>query len=173
MAKPLVGLVMGSDSDLDVALECIRLLKLFEVNFEVEVTSAHRSPEKTYKYAQTAAKRGLKVIIAAAGGSAHLAGVISAHTTLPVIGVPVPSSELKGIDSLLSTVQMPPGVAVATMGVGKSGASNAAILAVQILALSHKEFEEKLQDFKMELSKRVTEVSEKTREELKKLIKTL
>ncbi len=173
MAKPLVGLVMGSDSDLDVALECVRLLKLFGVDFEVEVTSAHRSPEKTYEYARTAAKRGLKVIIAAAGGSAHLAGVISAHTTLPVIGIPVPSSELKGIDSLLSTVQMPPGVAVATMGVGKSGASNSAILAVQILALSNKDFEEKLQDFKTELSKRVTELSDKTKEDLKKLFKKL
>ncbi len=173
MAKPVVGLIMGSDSDLDVAMECARLLKFFEVDFEVEVTSAHRSPEKTYQYAKTAAKRGLKVIIAAAGGSAHLAGVIAAHTTLPIIGIPVPSSELKGIDSLLSTVQMPPGVAVATMGVGKSGASNSAILAVQILALSNKTLEKRLQEFKTELSKRVAEVSDKTKEDLKKIFKKL
>lgn len=173
MAKPVVGLVMGSNSDLDVALECVRLLKLFKVDFEVEVTSAHRSPERTYEYAKTAAKRGLKVIIATAGGSAHLAGVIAAHTILPVIGVPIASSELKGIDSLFSIVQMPPGVAVGTMGVGKSGSANAAILAVQILALSNKTLEKRLQNFKKELSKRVAEVSDKTKEDLKKIFKKL
>ena len=173
MAKAKVGVIMGSDSDLEIILECLKLLKSFNVDFEVEVTSAHRSPKKTHEYAVTAAQRGLKVIIAAAGGSAHLAGVIASETTLPVIAIPVASTELKGIDSLFSMVQMPKGVPVATMGIGESGAANAAILAVQILALSDNALSKKLQNFKRELARRVNKISEKTKAELEQIIKKI
>ena len=173
MAKAKIGVIMGSDSDLDIIMECLKLLKLFNVPFEVEVASAHRSPKKTHEYARSAAAKGLKIIIAVAGGSAHLAGVIASETTLPVIAIPAPSTELKGIDALFSTVQMPKGVPVATMGIGKSGAANAAILAVQILALSDSALRQKLQNFKSELARRVDEVSEKTRANLEKIIKKI
>ena len=134
--KPVVGIIMGSDSDLGVMQEASKVLKQFEVPYEIGVYSAHRSPHRTLEYVKSASERGLKIIIAGAGSSAHLAGVTAAGTTLPVIGVPIDSSPLTGLDSLFSTVQMPPGVPVATMGVGKSGAINAGILAVQMLALS-------------------------------------
>jgi phosphoribosylaminoimidazole carboxylase PurE protein len=134
--KARVGIVMGSDSDLPVMQAALEVFQEFEVDFEIEVTSAHRSPERTLEYARTARERGLAVIIAGAGSAAHLAGVIAAETTLPVIGVPIDSSPLKGFDALLATVQMPPGVPVATMAVGKAGATNAAIFAVQILSTS-------------------------------------
>jgi len=133
--RPLVGILMGSDSDWEEMKPAADTLRELGVPFEVEVTSAHRSPARTTEYAATAAGRGLKVVIAGAGAAAHLAGVVAAHTLLPVIGVPIPSSPLAGLDSLLSTAQMPGGVPVATMALGKAGAKNAALLAAEILAL--------------------------------------
>ncbi len=173
VAKAKVGVIMGSESDLEIIMECIKLLKLFDVNFEVDVTSAHRSPKKTHEYAKKAAQKGFSVIIAAAGGSAHLAGVIAAETTLPIIAIPVPSSALCGVDALLSTVQMPKGVPVATMGIGQSGAANAALLAIQILSLSDAPLRKKLHNFKKELADRVSEVSEKTKKNLEKIIEKI
>src|SRR5579862_8202570 len=125
--KPLVGIIMGSDSDLPVMTESAKILEKFGIPFEIEVTSAHRSPARTHEYATTAIARGLKTIIVAAGGAAHLAGVVAALTTLPIIGVPMGSSALNGMDSLLSTVQMPAGVPVGTMAIDKAGATNAGI----------------------------------------------
>jgi len=136
MRKPLVGVVMGSKSDSEVMRECEKILEEFGIPFETLVSSAHRNPARTRNYAKTARKKGIKVIIAGAGLAAHLPGALAAHTDLPVVGVPLPGSTLGGLDSLLSIVQMPGGVPVATMGIGKSGARNAAILAAQILALS-------------------------------------
>ena len=136
MSKPQVSIVMGSDSDLDIMREAAKALEEFGISYEVDVTSAHRSPDRTAEYARKAAGRGIRVIIAGAGGAAHLAGVIAAHTTLPVIGVPIPSTALNGMDSLLATVQMPAGIPVATVAIGKPGATNAGILAAQILGLS-------------------------------------
>lgn len=154
---PLVGLVMGSDSDLKDMSSATDILRYFGTPFEMSIASAHRSPAKTSAYARTAAERGLKVIIAGAGWAAHLAGVIAAETTLPVIGVPLPSSPLNGLDALLSTVQMPPGVPVATMSLGAGGARNAALLAVQILALSDAALAGRLKDYKSELARQVEE----------------
>jgi phosphoribosylamine--glycine ligase len=134
-AKPLVGIVMGSDSDLPVMRAAADFLASVGVGFELTISSAHRTPEQAANYAKTARDRGLHIIIAGAGMAAHLAGVLAAHTTLPVIGVPLDASSLNGLDALLSTVQMPPGIPVATMGIGKAGAKNAAVLAVRILAL--------------------------------------
>jgi phosphoribosylaminoimidazole carboxylase PurE protein len=135
--NPLVGVVMGSPSDRDVMESCMTTLTELGIPWEMKVTSAHRTPDKTHEFAEKAAGRGIKVIIAGAGWAAHLAGVIASYTLLPVIGVPIDSSPLKGMDSLLSIVQMPPGIPVATVAIGKGGAKNAAILAAQILALSH------------------------------------
>src|SRR3990172_2723502 len=131
MIKPIVTIVMGSDSDLAVMDEAAKVLELFDVPYEMTVSSAHRAPDRTLKIAETAEKRGIKVIIAGAGYAAHLAGFIAAKTTLPVIGVPIDSSALKGLDSLLSTVQMPAGVPVATVAIGKAGAKNTRIFTVQ------------------------------------------
>lgn len=130
-----VAIVMGSDSDFPVMKDAVDILKKFDIPFEVAIASAHRSPEKAVQIAKTAASRGIKVIIAGAGHAAHLAGAMAAHTTLPIIGVPIDSSCLKGLDALLSTVQMPPGIPVATVSIGKPGAKNAAILAAQIISL--------------------------------------
>jgi len=154
---PLVGVIMGSDSDFAVMQEALNDLKTFGVRFEVRILSAHRSPKHTSAYAQQAAARGLKVLIAGAGWAAHLAGVLAAETILPVIGVPIDSSPLKGLDALLSTVQMPPGVPVATMSIGKGGARNAALLAVQILALINPDLEKKLWLHKEKLTATVLE----------------
>jgi len=162
--KPIVGIIMGSDSDLPVMEEAARVLKQFEVLFEIGVYSAHRSPHRTLDYVKSARERGLKVIIAGAGSSAHLAGVTAAETTLPVIGVPIDSSPLSGLDSLLSTVQMPPGVPVATMGVGKSGATNAGLFAVQILAVGDEKLAKKLAEYKEQLEKSVAEKSKGVQE---------
>src|SRR5437764_2036322 len=159
-----VGIIMGSDSDLPVMLESVKILKQFEVSYEIGVYSAHRSPHRTAEYVRTARNRGLKVIIAGAGSSAHLAGVTAAETTVPVIGVPIDSSPLSGFDALLSTVQMPPGVPVATMGVGKSGATNAAIFAVQILAVDDERLSKKLIEYKAELEQVVADKSKKVQE---------
>jgi phosphoribosylaminoimidazole carboxylase PurE protein len=162
--KPVVGIIMGSDSDVEVMQEAARVLKQFDVPYEMGVFSAHRSPHRTAEYVKSARERGLKLIIAGAGASAHLAGVTAAETTLPVIGVPIGSSPLSGFDSLLSTVQMPPGVPVATMGVGKSGATNAAIFAVQILALDDDTLMKRLIEYKHNLEKSVAEKSKKVEE---------
>src|SRR5215467_3654504 len=141
---------MGSDSDLTVMQEAVRVLKQFEVPFEIGVYSAHRSPHRTLAYVKSARERGLRLIIAGAGSSAHLAGVTAAETTLPVIGIPIDSSPLSEFDALLSTVQMPPGVPVGTMGVGKSGATNAGFFAVQILALGDDNLARKLAEYKVQ-----------------------
>jgi 5-(carboxyamino)imidazole ribonucleotide mutase len=149
---PKVAVIMGSDSDLPVIEDALNVLEEFGVPFEVRVLSAHRSPDETSSYARGCAQRGLQVLIAAAGWAAHLAGVIAAETTLPVIGIPVASSPLQGLDSLLSTVQMPPGIPVATMAIGKGGARNAALLAVQILALQQPLLAERLKSFKKKMA---------------------
>jgi phosphoribosylaminoimidazole carboxylase PurE protein len=162
--KPLVGIIMGSDSDLEIMQESAKVLKDFEIPYEIGVFSAHRSPNRTHEYVATARSRGLQIIIAGAGSSAHLAGVTAAGTTLPVIGIPINSSPLSGLDSLLSTVQMPPGVPVATMGVGKSGAVNAAILAIQILALGNDTIMNRLVEYKARLEQSVAERSRKVSE---------
>lgn len=146
--RPLVGLAMGSISDADVMEGCTELLKQLKIPYEVRVTSAHRTPEQTREFAERAAYRGIEVIIAGAGWAAHLAGVIAAHTLLPVIGIPIDSSPLKGVDALLSTVQMPPGIPVATVAIGKGGAKNAAVLAAQILALKHSDIAERLRSYR-------------------------
>jgi phosphoribosylaminoimidazole carboxylase PurE protein len=153
-----VAVVMGSDSDMDVMQSCIEQLGYFGIQPVVRIISAHRTPQIAAEFTQTAAKDGIKVIIAAAGMAAHLAGALAAKTTLPVIGVPlISSSGLEGIDALLSTLQMPPGVPVATVAIGKAGAKNAAILAVQILALADNNLREKLADFKKAQEKKVIE----------------
>jgi len=160
-ALPVVGIVMGSASDWPSLESAAALLQEWGIGVEVSVASAHRSPHKAQAYAREAAGRGIKIIIAAAGAAAHLAGVLAAETTLPVIGVPIPSSSLQGLDSLLSTVQMPAGVPVATMAVGAAGAKNAALLAAQILALSDSRLQEKLKQHKLELEAKVVEQNDK------------
>jgi phosphoribosylaminoimidazole carboxylase PurE protein len=159
MEKPLVGIVMGSASDRPIMEEAGGILERFGIPYEMTVASAHRSPERAKEYARTAHERGLKVIIAGAGGAAHLAGSIAAETVLPVIGIPIDSSPLRGIDALLATVQMPGGVPVATMAVGKAGARNAGLLAVQILALSQPALHEKLLEYKEEMARQVEEAA--------------
>src|SRR6185295_17806944 len=145
---PLVGVIMGSKSDWDAMSQADAILTEFGVAHECQVLSAHRTPGLTAEYASTAASRGLEVIVAGAGGAAHLAGVVAAHTILPVIGVPMQSSALNGLDSLLSTVQMPKGIPVATVAIGASGVANAGLLAVAILATSRPELRTKLQAFR-------------------------
>jgi phosphoribosylaminoimidazole carboxylase PurE protein len=158
--KPIVAIVMGSDSDLPVMGEAAKILADFQVPYEITVSSAHRSSERTADYARKAAGRGIEVIVAGAGGAAHLAGVLAAHTILPVIGVPLETS-LMGLDSLLSTAQMPAGVPVATVAIGKTGARNAGILAVQILSGKHGELKKSLQRYKVSLVAKVAEQAKK------------
>ncbi len=148
VGRPKVGVVMGSDSDWNVMSETVNILKQFDIPCKVTVASAHRSPGIAAEFASGAAKRGVRIIIAGAGHAAHLAGAMAAHTTLPIIGVPIDSSCLNGFDSLLSTVQMPPGVPVATVSIGKPGAKNAGVLAAQILALSDPTLAKKMQEYK-------------------------
>ncbi len=164
--KPLVGVLMGSDSDLPVMKSALKVLKDFGVTAEVEVVSAHRSPDRAGEYARTASDRGLRVIIAGAGSAAHLAGVIAAETTLPVIGVPIDSSPLKGFDSLLATVQMPPGVPVATMAIGAAGATNAALFAVQILSTADPALADRMAEHKDKLARGVGEKNARLQEQL-------
>lgn len=159
MEKPLVSIVMGSDSDLSVMKEASDILNQFDVPHETLILSAHRSPEETARYAKQAKNNGIRVIIAGAGGAAHLAGVIASLTTLPVIGIPIKTPALNGADSLFSIVQMPPGIPVATVGI--NAAKNAGILAAQILALSDSALQKKLEDYKKSLSKSVLEKTEK------------
>jgi phosphoribosylaminoimidazole carboxylase PurE protein len=153
--KVQVGIVMGSDSDWETMEPAADRLRKFEIEFEVQVASAHRSPKVVMEYASRARRRGLGVLIAGAGGAAHLAGVVAAHTTLPVIGVPVASTSLQGLDALLSTVQMPAGIPVATVAIGRAGAENAAILAAQMLALKSRPLRDRLDAFKKELAEGV------------------
>jgi 5-(carboxyamino)imidazole ribonucleotide mutase len=158
---PLVSIVMGSDSDLEIMTEAAKALEDFGIAYEMDVTSAHRSPARTAEFARNAAGRGIRVIIAGAGGAAHLAGVIAAETTLPVIGVPIPSTPLNGLDSLLAIVQMPAGIPVATTAIGKAGATNAGILAAQMIGLSNTGVAGKLKALKEKLARSVEEKSKK------------
>jgi len=157
MKKPLVGILMGSGSDLPVMEKAAEVLKEMGVAYEIDISSAHRLPEKTAHYAKTAKKRGLEVLIAGAGMAAHLAGVLAAHTTLPVIGIPLKSGALNGADALYSTVQMPPGIPVATVGI--DGAKNAAYLACEILSIKYPEIAKKLEDFRTKMKKSLEEKS--------------
>jgi 5-(carboxyamino)imidazole ribonucleotide mutase len=151
MEKPLIGILMGSDSDLPAMERAAEVLKEMGVPYEMDISSAHRLPEKTAHYAKTARKRGIEVLIAGAGMAAHLAGVLASHTTLPVIGVPLKSGPLDGVDALYSTVQMPPGIPVATVGI--DGAKNAAYLACEILSIKYPEIAKQLEDFRAKMKK--------------------
>ncbi|MFA6520284.1 MAG: 5-(carboxyamino)imidazole ribonucleotide mutase [Candidatus Paceibacterota bacterium] len=162
MKNPKVGIIMGSDSDLEVFAEAAKIIEEFGVTYDMTVGSAHRAPERAQKYSSGARERGIKVLIAGAGGAAHLAGVIAAHTTLPVIGLPVKAKSLDGLDSLLSTVQMPPGIPVATVGI--NAGKNAGLLAIQILATEDKDLEEKLKDYKIKMSDEQTTKGDKLSE---------
>jgi len=153
--KPLVAVIMGSKSDWETMKQADEMLAKFEIPHECRVLSAHRTPAQTAEYIGQAESRGMEVVIAAAGGAAHLAGVCAAHTVLPVLGVPMESASLKGMDSLLSTVQMPAGIPVGTLAIGTHGARNAALLAVAILANSRPELREKLRRFRTEQSEKV------------------
>jgi 5-(carboxyamino)imidazole ribonucleotide mutase len=163
MSNALVGVIMGSDSDLEVMRPAVDVLAEFGVPFEVRVVSAHRTPDVLYEYATTAAARGLRVIIAGAGGAAHLPGMTASMTPLPVIGIPVPRDKLDGVDSLLSIVQMPPGIPVATVGIGE--ARNAGLLAVRILAAANPELQRRMQTFQSELADAVREKDEGVRKQ--------
>lgn len=170
MAKetPLVGIVMGSDSDLEVLREAVKVLAQLQIPHEVVVASAHRTPERTRRYVQQAEARGLRVLIAGAGGAAALPGFLAAETSLPVIGVPIASTPLNGLDSLLAIAQMPKGVPVATMAIGTWGAANAALLAAQILALTDEGIGKRLAAFRAALAEEVEERSRKVAEQLKR-----
>jgi len=161
----LVSIVMGSDSDLETMQEATRTLEKFGIGYEINIISAHRSPKRAHEYAVSAEDRGLEVIIAAAGGAAHLAGVMAAWTTLPVIGVPMQTQLSGGLDSLLSMVQMPSGVPVATVATGKAGAKNSAILAAQILGVKYLEIREKTKQYKEQMAKEVEEKNRRLKEE--------
>jgi phosphoribosylaminoimidazole carboxylase PurE protein len=161
-----VGIFIGSDSDFPVVEDALHLMKRFGVDFGLEVTSAHRSPERTKILIQDYEKKGVALFIAVAGKAAHLAGVVASHTTRPVIGVPVGGSELGGLDALLSTSQMPKGIPVACMGIGKSGASNAALLAIQILALADPALDEELKTYRSQMAENVEAASKKIQDKL-------
>lgn len=161
--KPVVGIVMGSESDFEVMKKAGDMLGKFKIPYEIDVISAHRSPKLVVKYAEEAIRNELKVIIAGAGKAAHLAGVIAAHTTIPIIGVPIASEDLKGMDALFSMVQMPAGIPVATMGLGSSGAKNAAILAAEILSLSDTKIFDKLLNYRTVLEEEVLAASERVK----------
>jgi 5-(carboxyamino)imidazole ribonucleotide mutase len=161
MKKPLVGILMGSESDLPIMEKAAEVLKEMGIPYELEISSAHRLPEKTAYYAKTARRRGLEVLIAGAGMAAHLAGALASHTTLPIIGVPIKSGALNGADALYSTVQMPPGVPVATVGI--DGAKNAAYLAGEILSIKYPHIAKKLEDFRSKMKKTLEEKSKATK----------
>ena len=158
MTQPVVGIVMGSDSDWDVMQHAARRLHDFGVEYEARVVSAHRTPDLLYRYAEEAAGRGLRCIIAGAGGAAHLPGMLAAKTTLPVLGVPVPTKHLQGLDSLLSIVQMPAGIPVATFAIGTAGAGNAGLYAIAILALQDAELGERLEGFRSSQERRALDM---------------
>ena len=163
--SPLVGIVMGSDTDYPVMAEAAKILEKFEIPFEIEVISAHRSPSRLHEYANTALSRGLKTVIVAAGGAAHLAGVVAALTTLPVIAVPMATTVLSGVDALLSSVQMPAGVPVAAMAIDKPGAVNAGIYAAEIISTFDPEVSRRLAAYKDELAQSVAEKSERVKQQ--------
>jgi phosphoribosylaminoimidazole carboxylase PurE protein len=154
-ATAVVGIIMGSDSDLPMMSEATKVLEKFGIPYEIEIMSAHRTPARAHEYATGAIGRGLKIMIAAAGAAAHLAGVMAANTTIPVIGVPMGTSSLNGLDALLSTVQMPGGIPVGTLAIGSAGAKNAALLAIAILANSRPELREKLKKFRADQADKV------------------
>ena len=166
LRKPIVGVVMGSDSDLPTVQHCLEMLEEFDVPYEVRVLSAHRTPEQVHQYASTARLNGLKILIAAAGGAAHLAGVLASLTTIPVIGIPIQTDTLGGQDSLYSTVQMPAGVPVATVAIGTAGARNAALLAVEILALSDEDLHARLLQFRADQRRSVALKNEALRQRI-------
>lgn len=168
MKKAKIGIIMGSDSDWSIVKKAAETLDQFGVSYEVKVLSAHRTPELSSKYAGTAARRGLKVIIAAAGGAAHLAGVLAGHTTLPVIGIPIKGGALNGLDSLLATLQMPAGIPVATVTLGSAGPVNAALFAIQILALGNAGLRKKLAGHKSAMKRKVTKGNARVQADLKK-----
>lgn len=166
MDTPLVGIIMGSDSDWGTMQKCVATLKSFGIPFEAHVMSAHRTPERAARYASEAEGRGLKVLICAAGMAAHLAGVIAGHTTLPVLGVPMKGGAMDGLDALLATVQMPGGIPVATLALGNAGATNAGVLAAQILALSDATLRERLHAYKEEMARKVADADARLQGEL-------
>lgn len=165
---PRVGILMGSDTDLEVMREAEKRLDQFGIAYETRILSAHRTPDKAAEYAATAEQRGLEVIIAGAGAAAHLAGAMAANTTLPVIGIPIDSSSLKGLDALLATVQMPAGIPVATMAIGRAGAANAGIFAAQIIARKDPKVAAKMIEFKKEMAAGVEDKDRKLQESKKR-----
>jgi len=170
-SKPLVSIIMGSDSDLEVMNETARALELFDIPYEMDICSAHRSPARTSEFSRQAAGSGIRVIVAGAGGAAHLAGVIAAETILPVIAVPIAATSLGGLDALLAMVQMPAGIPVATVAIGKPGATNAGVLAAQILATGDPELSAKLSAYKEKLARGVLEKSRNLRQSRAKVKK--
>lgn len=166
ITKPKVALIMGSDSDYPVLAVCIGTLQKFGIEVDVQIISAHRTPDKAADYAKNAEKNGFEVIIAAAGKAAHLPGILAAHTILPVIGIPIKTPSVEGMDALLSIVQMPPGVPVAAVAL--DGALNAALLAVQILSLKHVELKEDLRQYKADMARKVDEKNNELQKKLKK-----
>lgn len=167
MEKPVIGILMGSDSDYEVMREAARALHEFDVAFEMLVSSAHRSPQRTLEYAASARERGIRAFIVGAGAAAHLAGVVASKTTLPVIAVPIDSTALKGLDALLATVQMPGGIPVASMAIGKAGAKNAGLFAVQLLAATDADLAARLDASRTVMAKGVAEKSESLQQRLK------
>ena len=170
--EPRVAILMGSDSDLPVMSEAARILERFEVPYEVEITSAHRSPDRTVEIVREAVEHGVCVFVVGAGGAAHLAGVVAAHTRLPVLGVPLSSSDLQGLDALLATVQMPGGVPVGTLAIGKAGARNAALLACRILALGDDALAGRLDAHRREMAESVARKSEAAKASLASMLRT-
>src|SRR5438132_8587023 len=166
MASPLVAILMGSDSDLPSVRESCTVLSSFGVPFEVRVLSAHRSPEDLVAYVKQSEQKGIQVFVAAAGGAAHLAGVVAAHTIRPVLGIPIQTSALNGLDSLLATVQMPGGVPVATMAIGAAGARNAGLFAVGVLALADQELAEKLKRYRVQVVDQLSQKDQRVQQEL-------
>ena len=153
-----ISIIMGSQSDLETVQEAINLLKKFKAGFEVKVLSAHRTPKELVSYVESASKRGVKVFIAAAGGAAALAGVIAAHTTLPVLGIPIQTKSLRGLDSLLSTVEMPGGIPVASLSIGKTGAKNAALFALEILGITDKKISNRLAAYRQSMRMKIKRI---------------
>jgi len=166
--RPEIGIVMGSDSDWPIVKSAVGVLESFGLRYEVRVISAHRTPDAAADYARTAGRRGLKLLLSAAGGAAHLGGVLAAHTTLPVIGIPIKGGALNGMDSLLATLQMPSGIPVATVTLGSAGPVNAAVLAAQILALSRPGLARKVAAYKRSLKRKVTKGDKRVQGELAK-----
>jgi len=172
MSSPLVAILMGSDSDLPVMAGCVKVLEQYGIPYDIRVLSAHRSPEEAARFSREAEANGFRIIVAAAGGAAHLAGAVAAHSLLPVIGVPLASSPLSGFDALLSTVQMPPGIPVATVGVGPMGAANAGHLCATILSLSDPAMRERLQQRRAKQTEEVLAKSKELPARLRELLKS-